>query len=175
MARVSLIADASALAREHTVEAIDKIATLINSMDPRVALEAAKTMLDRAHGKPLSAVIVVPGNRKNQATLSAMTDAQLMEELEAGEDPLPTLPPPGKFLAISQEVSVDSLTENLLSEWDDPLLSAISQDGSRMLFDERGNPMVVQMPAQHDKLQSAQPNKLPMGTRLPIDDDPLLQ
>src|ERR1035441_8171200 len=143
MARVTLLHDASALAREHTGRAIDKIATLIDSMDPRVALEAAKTMLDRAHGKPLSAVIVVPGNRKNQATLSAMTDAQLMEALKAGEEELPVLPPPGKSVTTSQEV-VDFDAPQL--GWDDPLLSAIAQEGSRTLFDERGSPVVITIP-----------------------------
>jgi hypothetical protein len=137
MARVTLLHDASALAREHTVDAINKIATLINSMDPRVALEAAKTMLDRAHGKPLSAVIVVPGNRKNQATLSAMTDAQLMEELEAGEDPLPVLPPPGPDIVEFNGPRIG---------WDDPTLSAIAQDGAQVLFDKRGNPIVITVP-----------------------------
>jgi hypothetical protein len=134
MARITLLHDASALAREHTGRAIDKIATLIDSMDPRVALEAAKTMLDRAHGKPLSAVVVVPGNRKNQATLSAMSDAQLMEALEEGEDPLPVLPPPRQDV-----IGFDPPQTG----WDDPLLSAIAQDGSQVLFDKRGNPIVI--------------------------------
>jgi hypothetical protein len=143
MARVTLLHDASALAREHTVDAINKIASLINSMDPRVALEAAKTMLDRAHGKPLSAVIVVPGNRKNQATLSAMTDAQLMEALEEGEEELPVLPPPGSSGTTYEQVSGFDTPQ---LGWDDPLLSAIAKDGSQVLFDARGNPIVVAAP-----------------------------
>jgi hypothetical protein len=172
MARVTLLHDASALAREHTVEAIDKIATLINSMDPRVALEAAKTMLDRAHGKPLSAVIVVPGNRKNQATLSAMTDAQLMEALEEGEEELPVLPPPGSSGTTYEQVAGflahDPDMRQSDGAWDDPLLSAIAQDGSQVMFDARGNPLVVARP---NKLQNAQQDK---RTSLNYD-DPLLQ
>jgi hypothetical protein len=144
MARVSLIADASALAREHTEAAINKIASLIGSMDPRVALEAAKTMLDRAHGKPLSAMIVVPGNRRNQATLSAMTDAQLMEALEEGEEELPVLPPPGPDIVEFNGPRIG---------WDDPTLSAIAQDGAQVLFDKWGNPIVITVPPIDPLLQ----------------------
>ena len=40
------------LARQHSRRALERLIELIDSEDPRVALAAAKEVLDRAYGKP---------------------------------------------------------------------------------------------------------------------------
>ncbi len=44
--------DVRALARKNTKRAMERIVELIEDADPRVALMAAKEVLDRAYGKP---------------------------------------------------------------------------------------------------------------------------
>ena len=39
------------LAQQHAVKALQKLVTLVDSKNERVALSAAQTVLDRAHGK----------------------------------------------------------------------------------------------------------------------------
>jgi hypothetical protein len=50
-ARLDVTAAVRALAREHTTDAIDRLAGLLESEDHRVALAAANALLDRGWGK----------------------------------------------------------------------------------------------------------------------------
>ena len=49
------VAELRALARAHTTEAFGKLVELLQSSDPRVALLAAKEILDRGFGRPAPA------------------------------------------------------------------------------------------------------------------------
>lgn len=44
------------IAQKHSVKALEKLVTLIDSKNERVALSAAQTVLDRAHGKVAQAM-----------------------------------------------------------------------------------------------------------------------
>jgi len=44
------------IAQQHAVHALRKLVTLIDSKNERVALSAAQTVLDRAHGKVAQAM-----------------------------------------------------------------------------------------------------------------------
>lgn len=50
--------DITAIARENSIRAIEKLAKLLNSDDDRVALAAANAILDRAIGKPQQTMTV---------------------------------------------------------------------------------------------------------------------
>jgi len=93
MAKVSNIS-ADALARQHTERAIEVIAECLEVFDPRTALAAAIAMLDRGHGKPLTAIIQVPAQRRKQQQLNAISTDDLLEAIEAEYEVLPALPPP---------------------------------------------------------------------------------
>lgn len=89
---------ADAQARDHTDEAIDVIHSIM--IDPfseaKDRLRAAETLLDRGHGKAVSAVISVPLARRQQTQLAAMTDEELMVHIR--ETPLPRLAAPETFI-----------------------------------------------------------------------------
>ncbi|MFI5091079.1 MAG: hypothetical protein ACHP7P_13570 [Terriglobales bacterium] len=108
-----IVKPADALAREYTEEAIQTIRECMQVFDARVALEAAKAMLDRGHGKPLTAVIQVPMAKRLQSQLNALSDDQLLEAIEAEFEELPKLPAPG--------AAAEPLL--LASPVDDPLLA----------------------------------------------------
>ena len=82
---------ADGLAREHTERAIETIANVMNdwTAEDRDRISAANALLDRAHGKPINAVIQVPANRKMQQQLAAMSDEELEAEMMSA--PLPRL------------------------------------------------------------------------------------
>lgn len=44
------------IAQQHAVKALKKLVTLVDSKNERVALSAAQTVLDRAHGKVAQAM-----------------------------------------------------------------------------------------------------------------------
>lgn len=44
------------LAREHTAEAIERLAFWMRSEDPRASVSAAQAILDRGHGKPMQSI-----------------------------------------------------------------------------------------------------------------------
>jgi hypothetical protein len=88
--------NADALARLHTERAIEVMAECLEVFDPRVALDAAKALLDRGHGKPLTAVIAVPAGRRLQQQVAAMTTEALMNVIDAEYEDVPVLPPPAE-------------------------------------------------------------------------------
>lgn len=49
-------AEVKALAREHSPEAMQTLITLMQTGEPKIALQAANAVLDRAYGKPAQAV-----------------------------------------------------------------------------------------------------------------------
>ena len=57
--------DVRSLARKNTKRAMERIVELIDDEDPRVALMAAKEVLDRAYGKPKMIADDDGGDRKN--------------------------------------------------------------------------------------------------------------
>jgi hypothetical protein len=86
-----LIRDASTLAREHTERAIETIANVMDdwTAEDRDRIAAANALLDRAHGKPVNAVIQVPLSRQIAQQLAGMSDEELEAEMMA--TPLPRL------------------------------------------------------------------------------------
>ena len=74
-----LFRKADALAREHTEEAIARLAQIMRDGEDRDAISASKELLDRGHGKPLTATIALPVSRQQAALLAQMSD----DELEA--------------------------------------------------------------------------------------------
>jgi hypothetical protein len=86
-----LIRAADRLAQEHTERAIETIANIMNdwSSEDRDRINAANSLLDRGHGKPVAAVISIPASRQLQAALSAMSDEDL--EAQILDQPLPRL------------------------------------------------------------------------------------
>lgn len=82
---------ADALARDHTEEALGVIREVM--IDPlsenKDRLRAAETLLDRGHGKAVSAVISVPASKRAQAMLATMSDEDLMAAIRS--EPLPRL------------------------------------------------------------------------------------
>ena len=73
-----------ALAREHTARAIEVIAEVINDpfAENKDRLNAANAMLDRGHGKPLTATISLPSTQAHRALLAAMSDEDLMSAIQ---------------------------------------------------------------------------------------------
>ena len=55
----------------------------------RDRLRAAEQILDRGHGKPLSATIQLPANRRQAQQLAALSDEELMAQIRSS--PLPRL------------------------------------------------------------------------------------
>lgn len=86
-----LFRSADGLAREHTEAAIATIANVMNDWcaEDRDRIAAANALLDRAHGKPVNAVIQVPMNRQIAQRLAAMSDEELENEMMSA--PLPRL------------------------------------------------------------------------------------
>lgn len=56
--RPKKVADITAIARDNSIAAIEKLAKLMKSDDDRVALAAASAILDRAIGKPTQSMTV---------------------------------------------------------------------------------------------------------------------
>lgn len=72
------------LAREHTERAVEVIAEILNDplAEPRDRIKAADSILDRGHGKPLTATIALPASRQQAAMLAAMSEAELEERIQ---------------------------------------------------------------------------------------------
>jgi|SRR6185312_4791212 len=86
--------NADAQARDHTEEAINVLHDIM--IDPfqeaKDRLRAAESLLERGHGKAVSAVISVPLERRQKAEMAAMTDEELMAAIR--DTPLPRLAAP---------------------------------------------------------------------------------
>ncbi len=67
----------AALARAHGPKAIEKVAKLLEHADPRIVLDAARSLLDRGYGKPTQ-TIERSGNEPDK-----MTDAELIAAIRA--------------------------------------------------------------------------------------------
>lgn len=79
------------IARDYTAEALDTIHEIMVEplAEHRDRLRAAETLLDRGHGRAVSAVIQVPAGKRLQAQLIGMTEEQLYEVIRA--QPLPRM------------------------------------------------------------------------------------
>lgn len=53
----------------------------------RERIAAANSLLDRGHGKPLTAVISLPSTRAHQAMLAALSDEELMAQINQTQLP----------------------------------------------------------------------------------------
>lgn len=95
-----------AMAREHTETAVKTLADVM--VDPfaenRDRIKAANDLLDRGHGKPLVATIALPANRRQAAQLAAMSDDELMAQIQS--TPLPRL--------LEQPTTIDNGPDPLL-------------------------------------------------------------
>jgi HEAT repeat protein len=82
-----------AIARSHAERAIEVIAEIMNDpfAEDRDKIKAADSMLDRGHGKPLTATIMLPSHQAHRAILVAMSDEELMERIS--QTKLPRLAP----------------------------------------------------------------------------------
>lgn len=85
---------ADAQARDHTEEAIQVLHQIMVDpfMEARDRLRAAESLLERGHGKAVSAVISVPLDKRQRAEVAAMTDEELMAAIR--DTPLPRLAAP---------------------------------------------------------------------------------
>lgn len=103
-----LVRAADSLAREHTEDAVTTIAMVMNDpfAENRDRLRAAEAILDRGHGKPLTATIALPANRQQAAMLAALSDEELMVQIQGA--PLPRL--------------IQARLEPVLDAEEDPLL-----------------------------------------------------
>jgi len=83
--------NADDIARDYTQEALDTIHEIMIEplAEHRDRLRAAETLLDRGHGKAVSAVINVPAAKKLQAQLVGMTEDQLYDVIRS--QPLPRM------------------------------------------------------------------------------------
>ncbi len=88
---MSLIRRVDRLAQEHTERAIETITDIMNSnlAEDRDRIRAAEVILDRGHGKPLTATIALPPSKQQAQMLASMTDDELMAAMT--RDPLPRL------------------------------------------------------------------------------------
>lgn len=85
------------IAREYTEDAMHIVASIMVAPDcePQDRLRAANMILDRGHGKPLAATITLPASKAQRARLAAMSDEDLIAEIQGtalprlARDPLP--------------------------------------------------------------------------------------
>jgi hypothetical protein len=79
---------ADALAREHSAAAILTLVEVMESGDKDNArVAAAKEILDRGWGKPLTATISLPATRRLASTLYAMEEDELLTVIAAPPEP----------------------------------------------------------------------------------------
>lgn len=109
---MSKVRTADSLAREHTEVAIRTIAEIMDDpfAENKDRLRAAETMLDRGHGKAISATIQIPMNRQQAAMLAGMSDEELMMTVKSEE--LPRLEAP-KSARVRRAEILDAHFENV--------------------------------------------------------------
>lgn len=116
--------NADAQARDHTEEAIDVLHEIMvdPSHEAKDRLRAAEALLERGHGKAVSAVISVPLERRQKAEMAAMTDEELMAAIR--DTPLPRLavPQPQTFHCGADWCDGAHVHELDLCSDEDPLL-----------------------------------------------------
>lgn len=110
---------ADAIARDHTEEALKIIRDVM--IDPlnetRDRLRAAETLLDRGHGKAVSAVISIPAGKRLAAQMAEYDDEALLMVIR--ETPLPRLGAP----AVEEvEPVIEAEFEPVVEDGIDPLL-----------------------------------------------------
>jgi len=100
---VKLFRSIDNLAREHTERAVRTITEIMDNpfSEDRDRLKAAEQILDRGHGKPLTATIQVPANRAQAALLAAMSDEELLNAISQAQ--LPRLNAPRDFIDVVAE------------------------------------------------------------------------
>jgi hypothetical protein len=115
--------NADSQARDHTEEAIGVLHDIM--VDPfqeaKDRLRAAESLLERGHGKAVSAVVSIPLERRQKAEMAAMTDEELMAAIR--DTPLPRLiGPPETFHCGADWCDGTHVHELDLCSADDPLL-----------------------------------------------------
>jgi hypothetical protein len=90
---------ASELARRHVERAIGVLSDIIadpDAYETKDALKAAEMILDRAEGKAAQAIITVPTQRRRAVEFAGMSNAELMDAIDAEfeEAPRKALPAP---------------------------------------------------------------------------------
>lgn len=82
---------ADSIARDHTEAALQTIYDVMTDecTENKDRLRAAETLLDRGHGKAVSAVISVPASKRAAAQMATMSDEELMAAIRS--EPLPRL------------------------------------------------------------------------------------
>lgn len=115
--------NADAQARDHTEEAINVLHDIM--VDPfqeaKDRLRAAESLLERGHGKAVSAVISIPLERRQKAEMAAMTDEELMAAIR--DTPLPRLAAPQQTFHCGADWCDATHTHELeLCPDEDPLL-----------------------------------------------------
>ena len=79
---------ADVLARQHTARAILTLADIMESSEKDAdRVHAAKEILDRGWGKPLTATITLPASRKLASQLYAMEESELVSAIRGGNEP----------------------------------------------------------------------------------------
>jgi hypothetical protein len=116
--------NADAMARDHAKEAIGVMHDIMTDpfQEAKDRLRAAEALLDRGHGKAVSAVISVPLERRQKAETAAMSDEELMAAIR--DTPLPRLaaPQPDTFHCGADWCDGTHLHELELCPNEDPLL-----------------------------------------------------
>lgn len=82
--RPKVVGDVQALARKHTSEAIQTLATIMRSAKapPAARTAAASALLDRGYGRPAQAIEAT----LNRKSVQDMSDAELLAIAASGDD-----------------------------------------------------------------------------------------
>lgn len=109
---------ADSLAREHTERAIEVLSEALEDDDAKYRIAAANSLLDRGHGKPLTATIQVPTTRAQALRLASMSDEEIMAAIKS--TPLPQLA--ARSMSPEEYAAIEHQTAGLDADLD-PLLA----------------------------------------------------
>jgi hypothetical protein len=124
---------ADALARQHTERAITVLASVMEDAEKDAdRVHAAKEILDRGWGKPLTATITLPASRKLAAQLYAMEEDELLTAIRSGQTRF-AVGAEDAVLATSEDFDFDSALATLPSIYDGVQPSAESVDEDPLL------------------------------------------